>query len=751
MKKGEWGIVVKSELIRLAKKSIVILVIALVLEIFFFNYRYWESKTYDKDLECDTIIGEGFTQVSDGVYQVADAENAYVELAGFEGDVKNIHLDMFKEYFIGEDALEVQEHVDGVAGDGYIDAENGTAITIEVNVTDEGHFNYHPMPLTEVIKGIEPSSYIRLYTDGLCRGVRVNIILENGDFVRISDIALNSSVPFNFRCIRFAVLIILELLILCFRPGSFVYREVLDLKKRRQLIIAVLFIALQLLVTFFAAVSAKPYDNWNGIGIHSKQYEELAKNIMDGHLEMTSEPPEFLQEMDNPYDYINRSIESIVNDEPVLPDFSYYKGHYYVYFGITPELLFFLPVELVTGKVLQTWIAVLFCALVYVLLSFRFVYVVAKRFFKETSFGIYLILSAVLAFGTGALYLTAFGTTYSMPAICGMMLVLAGITLWLKAGNEEHLCRLYLITGAVLLALTIGCRPQYAFMVFLAFPIFWNEIKVGQFFRLGKNSIINTLSVILPFLVYGIFILYYNYIRFDDPFEFGVTYLLTVNDMTNFNSSPAKLFEGLFIQLLQPLHIVSAYPFMKIIDSELTLQADQYMEPMLGGLLALSPILVFAFGIFGKNLKSGTEKKETSIISVGIVSFILGAIIIVLDILSAGTSQRYQADFAIYLMMPALIVILDLAERFGLQSAIPLSKEIAYSEDIEEQKESVSAEELQKSKCDAYRLFVLAILILAVFTLGNNLLTIIADGKYFAMDDMNPETYYYIKYVFFRI
>jgi hypothetical protein len=157
---------------------------------------------------------------------------------------------------------------------------------------------------------------------------------------------------------------------------------------------------------------------------------------------------------------------------------------------------------------------------------------------------------------------------------------------------------------------------------------------------------------------------------------------------------------------------------MKIIDSELTLQADQYMEPMLGGLLALSPILVFAFGIFGKNLKSGTEKKETSVIPVGIVSFILGAIIIVLDILSAGTSQRYQADFAIYLMIPALIVILDLAERFGLQN---------------------------------YRLFVLAILILAVFTLGNNLLTIIADGKYFAMDDMNPETYYYIKYVFFRI
>ncbi|MCR4902395.1 MAG: hypothetical protein K6A23_06025 [Butyrivibrio sp.] len=728
----------KSEGKSFLKTIIYICVVVFILEIFVFNYRFWESFTYENIENVNITVGEGFKEIGEGIYQVKDKETAYIELDGYEADIKNVYFNALQTFFIGQGELEAT----GFAGDmkastkeGYADAGTGAALPIQVQVIDKGHANYHPMPETEIVAGLSESSYIRIYTDGSCSGLRIYPMLEEDEFIHLLEVSLNKPRPFSFSIVRVVILMIIGMIILLFKSSSPVYNEVLDLKKRSHMALTAAVILLQLVIVIFAGLSASPYKNWNSIGIHEKQYEELAKNIAGGHLEMDVTPPEFLSGMDNPYDYIDRSIESIVHDEAYLTDFSYYNGNYYVYFGITPELLFFLPVKLFLGKVLPTWIAALFCSIVYTLQVFRFVKVIIDRMYRETSLGMYLILSSAMAFGTGTLYLAAFGTTYSMPAICGMMLGLAGISLWIQASEEKGLSRLFLVMGAVLLALTIGCRPQYAFLVFLAFPIFAGEIRNGLFFRLRKDSIINTLCVMLPFIIYGFFILYYNYMRFDNPFEFGVTYLLTVNDMRSFNRAPAKLFEGLFLQLIQPLHITVAYPFMYIIDSKLTLQADQYMEPMLGGLFAISPILLFALGIFANNAKTGINKSDSdvNIVSekveafanmkkagrIGLLSAFIAIFIIVLDIVSAGTSQRYQSDFAIYLMFPALFVLLQLNMRYKAS--------------------------------DMYGFFVRVVLVMVAITLLNNMLTIIADGKYFAMDDMNPITYYYIKYKFFRI
>ena len=47
--------------------------------------------------------------------------------------------------------------------------------------------------------------------------------------------------------------------------------------------------------------------------------------------------------------------------ESYLFDVAYYEGHYYVYFGVLPVLLFYLPFYLLTGSSFPTAIGVLIC------------------------------------------------------------------------------------------------------------------------------------------------------------------------------------------------------------------------------------------------------------------------------------------------------------------------------------------------------------------------------------------------------
>ena len=53
-----------------------------------------------------------------------------------------------------------------------------------------------------------------------------------------------------------------------------------------------------------------------------------------------------LMELKNPYD----TSYLLANAIPYLADYAYYEGKYYVYFGIVPELLFYLPCLALTGR-----------------------------------------------------------------------------------------------------------------------------------------------------------------------------------------------------------------------------------------------------------------------------------------------------------------------------------------------------------------------------------------------------------------
>ncbi|MBR5116931.1 MAG: hypothetical protein IK096_07670, partial [Lachnospiraceae bacterium] len=350
-------------------------------------------------------------------------------------------------------------------------------------------------------------------------------------------------------------------------------------------------ILLCMALILLSGLSSAPQVNWDSWGRHEKQYEELTQALLSGRLSLAEEPAAFLSEMDNPYDPAARTIAGDEAGAYALIDTAYYHGRYYVYFGLTPALLLYLPVFLFTRRILPTWIAVILTATLLVPVICLFIRCLCARYAPRTPAGIRLLLSISLTGILGTPYLAAFCTTYSMPAVMGLLLTLAGLTCFLCAERPDgSFRRTVLISGSVLLGLTIGCRPVVAASYLLLFPLYADAIRRGAFFRTEKSSLTNTVSILLPALLTGSLFLVYNALRFGSPLEFGFHYLFTTRDLLNGRHSFGETLTGMHLLSLNLPRIHRVFPFMEIVDYMGQYRNSLYVEPMFGGLLPLHPL-----------------------------------------------------------------------------------------------------------------------------------------------------------------
>ena len=203
-------------------------------------------------------------------------------------------------------------------------------------------------------------------------------------------------------------------------------------------------------------------------GENAQQYAELAKAMAHGQLYLEEEPPQWLQEMENPYDKGARDELQKQTGEAYLFDVAYYEGHYYVYFGVLPVLLFYLPFYLLTGSSFPTAIGVLIACIAFVLgitaLMDRF----ARYHFKRVSLGLFLLLQIPLVGCSGMLCLAKFPTFYSLPIALALAFTVWGLYFWLHGRSSERAWGWYL-AGSLCMALVVACRPQFIVFSLLAF------------------------------------------------------------------------------------------------------------------------------------------------------------------------------------------------------------------------------------------------------------------------------------------
>lgn len=372
---------------------------------------------------------------------------------------------------------------------------------------------------------------------------------------------------------------------------------------------------------------------WNGkIPLHRNQYELLADSILEGHLYIDYDDidPKLLT-MDNPYSWQER----IDNEVIYHWDHAFYNGHYYMYFGVVPVFLLFIPFKLITGRTLVTYHATQFFVMMSIIAFFILLYLIAKKYFPKLPLCVYLLC-------TSAICLITLGYTVQAPALyCtaisgAICLMLWSILFYFYAVMyEKNAVRqvVFATLGALAGALAFGCRPPVALGNFLAIPLAVHFARENK----GRHLVRKFIIIAIPYVIVGALLMLYNYARFGSPFEFGQAYQLTSADQTIYRSfwanlDIAALINGLGFNFLYWGPVSNIFPYFNY-----------------GGFLITYP-LMWLIVVFFAHDKVRAAVKEDGFKAFTILTFAVPVVITLIDTFWApGLCERYRLD-AYYLI-----------------------------------------------------------------------------------------------------
>ncbi len=314
------------------------------------------------------------------------------------------------------------------------------------------------------------------------------------------------------------------------RPGSWLGgRTIGGAGRWEKCLAAALALALALLAVLPMGLS--PY--WNGENPgHRVQYEQLAESFLQGRIDLDyGDMDPRLLEMENPYDPKARAELGVEYHW----DHAFYNGRYYMYFGVAPVLLLFLPYRVVTGTPLTTYHGTQVFTALFIGGMLALLWFLAKRFFRDmplsvffSLWGAFSLMSVWYCSAAPAQYCTAISS-----ALCVEVWSLFFFAQAVWGGHREGPSLALGTLGSLLGALAFGCRPTVALANLLAVPLFAYYVR-GK--RLGWRLLGQTALVLLPYVLVGAGLMAYNYVRFESPFEFGQSYQLTVADQSAYGS-----------------------------------------------------------------------------------------------------------------------------------------------------------------------------------------------------------------------
>lgn len=637
----------KWEYAQMKKKSsilILFMIIVAVLELCVFNYDALRSCT-NKEYSPAYVVGAGLTQQEDGRYLVTGSGEANLQILDIHDKLDYIRL--------------------GIV---FYDASGNIQPTdMKLYLADEGHYNYYYQGDITSYGDIEALQYHRLHPYGEVEKLCVNFNVSDGCYVEIGEVELEARVPFQVKPLRVMILLLVAGFIYLFLPGSEVYEQVPDCKNKKQLgvVLGILAVNITLILVLVKVNPAFSGDlRWD----HHYQYHRLAESILQGHVWLDYEDAGALETLENPYDFDLRRDTGVSEHW----DTAYYEGKYYVYFGIVPVLLFYLPYHMLTGLAFPTWAGVFLSMTGVVTGAFYLVYQLLKRWFSDTSFGHYLLFALTLANGTGAITLSLRPDFYTLPIVLALAFSLWGLGFWLKASLiwEKKKVWGYLLIGSLCMALTAGCRPQFLMGSFLIFPVLGAELLR----KWGKEGWKKAAAVAVPYVVVAAGLMVYNYVRFDSPFDFGANYNLTTNDMTRRGFYLGQIGEGIFQYLFQLPLITTSFPFVR----ETTMSSDYLgqtiRESFFGGILISHFILCanFCYGGVRKRMKAVETKAFWGTCTLSAL------VILVADTAMSGIIVRYMTDFSWLLFLGAIMILLQLLSEKEKQKKITVFLIVAF-------------------------------------------------------------------------
>lgn len=591
----------------------VICLAALLCEIFVLNYKHWESLLY--------------RPIEDAVGRLEiNAEEAVIEFLDIHEPVAYLSFCL----------------------------EPGQQAEIIVAAVDEANSSYLWAPAHTVRGDVPRSQYLRLHFSGDVQRLRVTVRGMQGN-VAANAVALNSTVPLFFSWQRYLVLAAGLCCLYLLRPKCSCYGIRTDLSSKRQWFATAACIGIQLIFFGYMLRWNTGALAWPEYMEHHQQYYRLTEALLEGHVDVgAAAMPEGL---DNPYDPAARAAAGLGYGD-FKWDQAYYNGHYYVYFGIVPVLLFYLPYYVFTGRHLpQADLVFVLGGLLMVGIAFL-LWQIIRRWFQGTPYILYLLLTITMGAASGLGYAVYKPDLYMVPILTGVVCGVWGLGFWISARKGEEYSVWRLGAGSLCIALIAGCRPQML-LIMLMGPILFYRAALRERKLFARKREGQTLALCLPFAAVAAGIMWYNAARFGSVWDFGANYNLTTNDMTHRGWVWGRCGLGIFSYLLQPVRIGSIFPFLQDFRVETAYQGLTLSEMMVGGVLWLFPVL--CFGVYGL----GKRKifADRCCYHMVVASQLLTVALVVVDTQMAGLLTRYFGDFVWIAMTGSVITILACCER----------------------------------------------------------------------------------------
>ena len=621
---------------KIYKNVLIAVILSVFLELCFFNFDSIRSKSYKPlDKQPDFYYETNFIE-NNGSYILNENETfSTIEIYNIDDVVNNVFVD-----------FDIQGKTQLARVEYYI-SDDGNADLYIANESSSLYWNQNAIS----------TKYTTINAYGNTHTLLIKIYKEKGETLTINSISLNEARPFIISKIRILVLTTLIFVASLFL-GKHNYLSYTFKNTSKNIKYAT--VGILILVQLITAFSASNINTYLVNEVQTnEQYKLLTDAFMNGRVDVDLKVDEKLKNLDNPYDITQRLKENVSYDF----DTAYYKGKYYIYFGAAPVVLYYLPFKLLTGTYIKdsnvNTINFTILSVSIILLLYKII----RDNFNNTPILFYGLLSIFAINTCGALTLLAEPLIYTIPILCALAYASLGLCLWVHSINENKSinCALAFL-GSLSIGIAIGSRPQFGLFAFFAFIIFFDQIKDI------KHNIKPFIFAIIPFIVVGSLMIYYNYARFGSPFDLGANYNLTFNDMTKRGMKISRVGDGLFFYLLQPLSLTAVFPYITQVNFVTKYVGMLIHEFSFGGLFFINPIAILS--LFITKVKTFLTNKK--LYYTAILSLMFGFIVVLLDTQMAGLVERYFSDISIYFIISSVIVILAYINSHDNQNVLKL-------------------------------------------------------------------------------
>ncbi|MGD1019290.1 MAG: tetratricopeptide repeat protein [Verrucomicrobiia bacterium] len=388
---------------------------------------------------------------------------------------------------------------------------------------------------------------------------------------------------------------------------------------------------------FLASTSLNVADNY---------YNLLVQGFRAGQLSVKKEVPVGLTQITDPY---NPAANS-----PWANDLSYYKGKFYLYFGVTPAVVLFWPYLALTGHYLsQKDAGVIFCVVGF-LASVGLLCALWRRYFAEVSAAVVAAGALALGLATFMPLLLARCDVYEVSISCGYALTMLTVAaIWRALHEPERKCR-WLAIASLAYGLAVGARPSLLpGAVILLVP-------VAQAWREHRKIWALLAAATGPIMLIGVGLMLYNELRFNSPFEFGIHYQLNKNGQITAQLFGLRyLWFNFRVYFLEPAHWSSRFPFVHdITGPPLPVGHGVLVEHPFGALTNIPLVwLALAVPLAWRGRSADARPTLCGFLAVVAVLFGIGTLTLGLYF---GASIRYEVDFLPTLVLLAVIGVLSL-------------------------------------------------------------------------------------------